>query len=494
MNRQRSRQHTSKHDQYIDQLLTLFPGGDPGYFDSCLGYYDSSPVERIAEKIFSNGGYYPSQIKGKDKTQQMNHCLCILATEIFPDCNVSYIREKLLKYCHSYLEQVAEELIQEQHWPVRLECGGRVERCDMIKSETYKIQALQQLATDYPQVWKSSIRAVMAENNWDYIKSYDQLADMATGGFWANLRNFFRHWSVGSSSSGNATATTALDSELADDIKTIQQRALDAQVEQDHLIAQNINATEEYDALVACECCFGEYTLEQLVYCSTGEHTFCHECIQRFMSEGLFGQGTLRGVGRIPCIAMAGCCDGCFPTEMLRHVIPHDIWLAYERSLLDDCHMLPKMVRCQACGYGELDESIHTLNENVVTFALSVARWLLMVVIIIMLAVLHVFSVWSLNILLLLLLLCSSCILLGLQWDLKGDLEVVYDRIACERRGSVFRCRHPQCGKTTCLQCHRIICGLHKCWEKEQDGLRLYVEKAMADAVKRTVRKMTGDS
>jgi hypothetical protein len=43
------------------------------------------------------------------------------------------------------------------------------------------------------------------------------------------------------------------------------------------------------------------------------------------------------------------------------------------------------------------------------------------------------------------------------------------------------------CGRSSCLICGRAwVEGLHTCWEDEQEGLRLAVERAMSDAVKRT--------
>ena len=134
---------------------------DPGYFRCCLGYYETAPVERVAEKIFNNGGHYPRLITNENsngdntihnsRTRQLNQALRLLATEFFPDCNVAYIREKLLKYEHSYLEQVANELLQEKSYPERLEYG-KLDRSDLIKSDTYRIHAEAQLAIDYPQV------------------------------------------------------------------------------------------------------------------------------------------------------------------------------------------------------------------------------------------------------------------------------------------------------------------------------------------------------
>jgi hypothetical protein len=51
-----------------------------------------------------------------------------------------------------------------------------------------------------------------------------------------------------------------------------------------------------------------------------------------------------------------------------------------------------------------------------------------------------------------------------------------------------FKCLNEvECGRESCLECGKEWSSFHDCLEDEKDGLRLYVEKAMADAVKRTV-------
>ncbi|CAO3629736.1 unnamed protein product [Cunninghamella echinulata] len=352
----------------------------------------------------------------------------------------------------------------------------------MFRSDHYKAQALQQLITEFPQVWKSSICAVLAENNWDYIKSYDQLSEMGSGGFWSSIRNFFLHFSMpktGSSSSSpssspsSSTANlqqqqqqkekekgTIMDPILLKEIQQIQKRKLDKQALVDETIAHEINI-QEYEAneqFIECGCCFGDYTFEQLIFCSQGKHQFCHHCIQQFLSEGLFGQGNLRGAVRIPCIASDDrfhSCDGCFTMETLKGCLPMDLWKAYEASLLEVNLAMQgwALVRCASCNYSELDEStrpFHQVLDKTQLF-MYIASWIM--------------------------------------WDLKNDLHIAYDRIVQQRRGYAFQCRNPSCGKLTCLKCMHVIRGLHSCWENEKDGLRLYVEKAMADAVKRTCPK-----
>ncbi|CAO3631133.1 unnamed protein product [Cunninghamella blakesleeana] len=393
------------------------------------------------------------------------------ATELFPDTDIDYIRQSISKYNHSFTEQASMDILSHTNVPERLDYK-QLYRFDMFRSDSYKSQALQKLIMDFPQVWKSSICAVLAENNWDYIKSYDQLSEMGSGGFWSSIRNFFLHFSIpktGLSSASTSSSSSSLlnnqneiiiDSILLKEIKHIQKRIADKQSQQDETMAHEIN-TKEYEddeQLIECGCCFGDFTFEQLIFCSQGKHQFCHQCILRFMTEGLFGQGNLRGCNRIPCIASddrLNSCEGCLSNKLLKQILPFDIWKAYETSVFETNMTMQgwALVRCASCHYCELDESTRPFHHimDKTQLILSIASWIM--------------------------------------WDLKSDLHVAYDRIVQKRRGYAFQCRSPSCGKLTCLKCMHVIRGLHSCWENEKDGLRLYVEKAMADAVKRTCPK-----
>ncbi|KAF7732144.1 hypothetical protein EC973_006399 [Apophysomyces ossiformis] len=437
----------------VAQLVVLFPDGE---------HYETDHVQRVAEKILANGSHYPTVPSHGTRTDRLNHALRILATDLFPDCHVGYLREQLLQCHHSPIEQVTEAVVTVPG-PERL-IWGKIDRSDFIRSETYKSEALMQLAVDYPQIWKSSIRAVLAENNWDYLNSYAQLAEIGSGGFWNSIRNFFLHWSFtrrGSSSSPSSSSSSSSSSEnyepsepeLIEEIGQLRRSKAEAQSNEDEKIAHQINEIEYTDCeqLITCLCCYSDCTFEQLAFCSEGDHGFCHSCIRRYISEGLFGQGALRGAARIGCISFSGC-RGCLPSRMLQRVLSQDLWSAYEASLFEANikHSHGTIVQCASCAYSEIDESTKPLAAALEKAEplLRVARWMM--------------------------------------WDLRRDIQTVYDRVVRERRGNAFQCRNPACKKLTCLQCMRTIRGLHQCWEEEQDGLRLYVEKAMADAVKRT--------
>lgn len=459
-----------------------------------MKHYDENPVERIAEKIVTElGGQYPQiPFPQESHDNRLNACLRILALDLFPSCDIGFLREQVLQQHYAHIESVVEVLVSMAQLPERL-AYGKMDPSEGIRSKKYKQQAQLQLVREFPQVWKSSIRAVLAENNWDYIKSFDQLKEMGSVGFWTTLRNFFVHWSSHSSSSSSSSSVTThdfTDYHLAKQLRQIEQRTLDIQIQNDHTLAHEINLDEytDHDQLITCDCCYGDCTFEQLSFCSEGGHAFCHDCIRRYMSEGLFGQGALRGQSRINCISSIDNCPGCLSTRMLQQVLTEDIWKAYAQSLLEDYCRGVQRVQCCCCPYFELDESTRPLEATVLRASGMIrilARWMMVVELIVLVLLLIRQQVFTFAFIITLL---PFQWMHFDQWDMESDLETAYARIVKTRRGVMFTCRNSQCRTVTCLECNRPVRGAHKCWEKETDGLRLYVEKAMADAVKRTVR------
>lgn len=267
------------------------------------------------------------------------------------------------------------------------------------------------------------------------------------------------------------------DLKLTRQLEQLEQRSWQAQIERDGQLAQRLNE-EEYDRegqSITCGCCYGDQVFESLMFCSEANHAFCHDCVRRYLSEGLFGQGSLRGQARINCIS-SDPCGGCLPTLALQRVLSQDMWKAYEQSQLEGFRSNEERVQCCACSYFELDGTSQPKIFSS-SWLRSLSGWLMVVEIVLM-----CFCSRSLFYIAI-----SLPWLLFIQWDIASDLEMAYKRLIKTRRGMVLKCKNPECKIDTCLQCQRPFRGLHKCWEKEADGLRLYVEKAMADAVKRTV-------
>ncbi|KAI9481041.1 MAG: hypothetical protein EXX96DRAFT_565144 [Benjaminiella poitrasii] len=454
----KNKNNKKPNEDHLRQLLELFPTGDPNYFRWCLDHYEDRPVERIAEKIvIEQGGHFPQRPSAN--TNYLNACLRILALDIFPDCDVSFLRDQLLRFTFAHVEQVVESRLTSNDgpWPERLEYG-QMDPSDGIRTDQYKRQAESQLIHDFPQVWKSSIRAVLVENNWDYLKSHDQLKEMGSGDFWKTLKNLFSHWSSSFIPDRHEEIT---DDDLKQQLREQERGRVAAQVEQDRVYADEVVNREEYERLMTCGCCYGDdFTFEQLIFCSEGEHGFCHECVRRFVCEGLFGQGSLRGQPRIACISSSDECQGSFSNVLLQtRVLSADIWMAYENSLLESyCQEIKEesggqsILQCCRCPYFELDNSTRPLREALLSCTQH-NRFL------------RIITTWLMS------------------WQ---SLKLAHDKVARSRRGILFNCGNPKCKTVTCLECQRPVRGAHKCWEKETTGLRLYIEKAMVDAVKRT--------
>ncbi|KAG0934302.1 hypothetical protein G6F57_008878 [Rhizopus arrhizus] len=473
-----SRLTSNRKDKQVEQLLELFPNGDADYFRSCLDHYSNDAVERVTEKIMDCGGYYP-QIPSYDSVSdnRLNACLRLLALEIFPDCDIGFLRERVLRYTCAHVENVTEELLKLARWPERLNYG-KMDRSEGIHGQRYKDQAQAQLVKDFPQIWKSSIQAVLAENNWDYLKSHDQLQDMGSGGFWESIKNLWMHWHT-----SHTRHYVERDPRLATQLEMLEQRRRETQEEHDFRLAKRLNE-EEYDRqqqFISCDCCYGDTTFEDLLFCSQATHAFCHDCIRHYLSEGLFGQGSLRGQAQIGCIASTDDCPGCLPTLSLKRVLTADVWKAYEQSQLEDCFPQQR-IQCCACSYFEWDESA----ENVTSILDGLSGWVRSLCWWLMVVEIPTFSYFLLSRSRYFYYFFVIALRWFIQWDLSSNLEIAHQRLIRTRRGRVLHCKNPECNTVTCLQCQRPFRGLHQCYEKETDGLRLYVEKAMADAVKRT--------
>lgn len=103
------------------------------------------------------GGHYPQMpIPSQPHDNRLNATLRILALDLFPDCDISYLRELVLSFGYAHVEQVAEVLFSTAKWPERLNFG-KMDVSEGIRSDKYKKQAQTQLIQDYPQVIDSCI-------------------------------------------------------------------------------------------------------------------------------------------------------------------------------------------------------------------------------------------------------------------------------------------------------------------------------------------------
>ncbi|KAF9977542.1 hypothetical protein BGZ73_005671 [Actinomortierella ambigua] len=245
-----------------------------------------------------------------------------------------------------------------------------IEPWEYIRSPEYIKCVRRQLYNEFPKVWKSTIKAVMAENNFDYVRTYDRLLQLETENSWSrwfsDVLSFIQRAKI--SKSGVDPP------EFLEDLAAFHRRERDRQSAQDQTVAQELN-TEEYRThgqTIECGCCYSDFCFEEMAACQEG-HLFCKDCIQRYVQEGLFGQGELRGAGAggrareggntlahaIRCIESSGC-QALFSEAMLEWALTPAMYEQYTRVAfqadLDRSGL--EMVGCPFCDYAEVDEPL----------------------------------------------------------------------------------------------------------------------------------------
>lgn len=239
----------------------------------------------------------------------------------------------------------------------------------------------------------------------------------------------------------------------------------------------------EADEMIECGCCFGEYTWDEMASCNDG-HLVCRNCITRTAEECAFGQGNNSYEPRgLRCIAATTeKCESIIPTRTLERVLTSDLMMKYNHRIMateldvSQTHL----VRCPFCMYAEFKEPPSRLRLRFVCRYIAAAFLFLVTFI-------HPIVLANVTIPLMIIIVYTDL----LQWK-TWDIAVneAYQRRDNEVQAGArkFKCLNEvECGRESCMECGKEWSSFHDCLEDEKDGLRLYVEKAMADAVKRTV-------
>ena len=389
----------------------------------------------------------------------------------------------------------------------------------------------------------------MAEHNFMYARSRETLATIAAKS-WRfsfpsfSFSSFFRRSLRPPSASASASSASAVDPrtrsvsstgcrELDDEIFGLGREARDAQMAVDRTVAARLNEAEYAAAnqLLECQCCFGDFAWEDTVVCADG-HLFCHSCLVRSVQESVYGQGqsVLATHCSVRCLSSSAepPCTASVSPDVLRTVLPDDIYNALQdRTASESLEKSGlKLVRCPFCGYAEADElqpyrfkpealAVAALATLLILVAVSLLLpWLLATIATTVAAVAATatasssssssfsFSFWQGCAAMLLMAFTAAAFLssspsspseppLSSAFSLSlpfspAALEETLRRIQLRRRGALFRCASPRCERESCIACSKEWAPFHRCFEREEDAARVYVERAMADAVKRT--------
>lgn len=426
---------------------------------------------------------------------------------LFPEHDVTELRESLSMQSYSNFYRAVDDLLhfekqiekqvekKETNVPtIRTRVGqdrGIMQPHEKFRSEEYQVAVYKRLKLEFAQHDSpSSIRAVLSEHNYDYERTRMALSRLFTKkSLWALFKGIFsskaKEVAEKQLRMQPNTGCAELDEEIAA-IKARQEKEERAQqIREDLLVAQKCNE-EEYETageMVECGCCFGEYTWEEMTCCNGG-HIVCKGCVTHTAQESAFGQGDNAYDPRgLKCIAASNeKCEAVIPNRILESVLSTDLMEKYSHRILaaelDTANL--NLVRCPFCLYSEFKEPPPRIRLR--PYSRILACFLLLWV-----TFLNPLVVGNLT---LPLMICTyfTDLLEWKEWDKAINDSYQRQSDTIQENARTFKCNNLfSCGRESCLECLKEWAPFHDCLKDEKDGLRLYVEKAMADAVKRTV-------
>lgn len=320
----------------------------------------------------------------------------------------------------------------------------------------------------------------MAECNFDYNACFETLTKIQHSRSW-----FYKMLNFGNR---KVVLNHPMDSKLVFQVEKKKELVLTAGDEE---MAQSLNQ-QEYStthSFMSCQCCFLDFTFEELGSCTQG-HLFCGKCIEKCVMEATFGSSSLR-YQEISCVEMSGC-QGTFSHIYLKRFVAPALLSSYSRMLTE--RELQKarveLLACPFCFYAEEVPPTHELEWLQKTGK----QWLLCLLetsvlnkqsLLSNVLLFFVFTSMSffphLFLLLVLYRICAKKVPnLGLYSrfirSLKKSLKQNY----------ILNCKNPGCLKPSCVHCKSVWEPLHVCHEKDQESFRLYIEKALSSALIRT--------
>jgi hypothetical protein len=368
---------------------------------------------------------------------------------------------------------------------------GTMEPHQRFRSEDYKKAVYKRLRLEFAQHDSpSTIRAVLSENNYDYERSRNALSGLFTKKtIWAIFKGLFSSKTKEAAEKqlreNPFTGYAELDAEL--EAIALRKRRIEdiAQIQIDLILAQKVNEEEhsKADEMMECGCCFGDYTWDDITSCNGG-HLVCRECVTRTAQECAFGQGDNTYDSRgLRCIAATNDkCNDVIPTTILEGVLSTDLMAKLTTRIISTDLEIANidLIRCPFCLYAEFKEPTQKIRLH------SYCKRLIMG----LLAWTTLLSPLLLANITLPLIICIEYTDFFEWKDWEKTINLSYQRFygRVQESSRTFKCRNENdCGRDSCVECGKEWAPFHDCLKDEKDGLRLYVEKAMADAVKRTV-------
>ncbi|KNG52026.1 hypothetical protein DDE82_008654 [Stemphylium lycopersici] len=393
---------------------------------------------------------------------------------------------------------------------------------DKFRSRRYKEAAKEALYQEFKGLSHSTIKAVLAEYNWSYTHARPTLLGLSTRSWRSSITNFLMRRKAPNTNEHPLIIWTPADERLnrpsmpllvktkSDELNQELYNALivpehekhrNEQLRQDFELAVKWNEeeAEREGEMYDCECCFIPNTLQQMSACDIDGHYICFQCIRFAINAALYDQGWARNINTdfctLKCIAPqsggAEECKGCIPLSFVKRALMEeqdgkDNFAKLNERFASDAltrSQLP-LVQCPFCPYAELDDL--ALPSTSLFSNLRVKSRPIIIVSIASIPLLELLCFKVTQAVLIALLLFYAFIAITLRLPIVEPFHAALRRIHLKRRGLRFQCLSPKCRRTSCLSCSLPWHDPHTCFSSQLTSLRLTLERATTDAVKRT--------
>ncbi|KAF2242346.1 hypothetical protein BU26DRAFT_467555 [Trematosphaeria pertusa] len=478
----------------LQGLTDIFPDVQPEVFREMLNSFsEESRLQVVTEALLKHGAKW---VRGRYR----------MPAEV----------EEQRAVAHEYKYRKADAQEDTRGAPLALE--------DKFRSRSYKEAAKEALYHEFKGLSHSTIKAVLAEYNWSYTQARPTLLVLSSKSWRSSITNFFMRrkppnpkdhplvmWLAADPKTGRGrkpllvkTKSRELDRELYDTLIVPElERQRREQVQQDLELALKWNEeeAEKEGEMYDCECCFIPNTLQQMSTCDVEGHYICFRCIQHAINAALYDQGWARNINTdfctLKCIAPVTDgiedCPGCVPRPFIKRALLEekdggDAFNKLNERLSGETLMKSQLplIRCPFCPYAEVDDL--ALPDTDLLATLRVKRRPLILASV---PVLELLCFQAARVVLsFLLLFLSFAVLINCALPkplpLFAPFQSALRRIHLKRRGLRFQCLSPTCSRTSCLSCSAPWHDPHTCYSSQLTSLRLTLERATTDAVKRT--------
>ncbi|KAF2824503.1 hypothetical protein CC86DRAFT_371816 [Ophiobolus disseminans] len=481
----------------LQALTDIFPDIQPEVFREMLSSFsEESRLQVITETLLKHGHKY---VRGRYR----------MPAE----------QEEQRETAYTYKYRRVDEPRDTRGKPLALE--------DTFRSIRYKDAAKEALYQEFKGLSHSTVKAVLAEYNWSYIQARPTLLGLSSKSWRSSITNFLMRrkapnandhplvlWNPVDERSNRPrtpllvkTKSDELNRELYESLivpELEKQRKDQLQKDLELALQWNEEEAEREGEMYDCECCFIPNTLQQMSACDVDGHYICFRCIRHAINAALYDQGWARNINTelctLRCIApMSGGledCHGCIPLAFVKRALleerdGEDNYTKLNERFAGEALMKSQLplIRCPFCSYAEIndlalpDAELFThlhLKHQAVALATLVS--------------IPIFDLLfqALTQLLVALLVCLYSIFTLLSPDLSTFLpfykpiQTALRRIHLKRRGLRFQCLSPSCSRASCLTCSAPWHDPHTCYSSQLTSLRLTLERATTDAVKRT--------